>query len=241
MSFPSYPHLCLISVIVLNAQEKQYVSSIPKTRAFLAVSLRTKTQILASCVAQPGRLTAQLWAQTADSLWAYSGSRTGSEAAEFYLSNECRLLGEGIMEVGGDACLQLHLPSSTQLEGLNTWSRRSWPKIRTVCAHHLNGRITEKAKRKASRWFLLTVWTPNHPVLSSQKYGSTWVMWYDPCPGHRSSWVCDVLRSLPPIWSLTATALATYECPEALPSKGQGWVINMVTVSAGPLNLGKHI
>lgn len=28
---------------------------------FLAVSLSTKTQILASCVAQPGRLTAQLW------------------------------------------------------------------------------------------------------------------------------------------------------------------------------------
>lgn len=68
MSFPSYPHLRLISVLVLNAQEKQYVPFIPKTRVFLAVSLSTKTQILASCVAQPERLTAQLWTQTADSL-----------------------------------------------------------------------------------------------------------------------------------------------------------------------------
>lgn len=56
------------------------------------------------------------------------------------------------MKGGGDACLQLHWPSFTQLEGLNHMEQKiSWPKIRTVCVHHLNGRITKKAKRKASR------------------------------------------------------------------------------------------
>lgn len=44
------------------------------------------------------------------------------------------------------------LPSAGKLKPHG--AEDSWPQIRTVCAHHLNGRITKKAKRKVSRWFL---------------------------------------------------------------------------------------
>lgn len=116
--------------------------------------------------------------------------------------------------------------------------------MRTVCAHHLNGRITKKAKNSFQMTSAKSLNAkPSFPLLAEVSATTVWKHkgGVRPLLGTPEPRACDLLKSLTTPDSLLATALATYGSPgPTQKSTGDDGKLNTLTVSAGPFNLWKH-
>ena len=116
--------------------------------------------------------------------------------------------------------------------------------MRTVCAQHLNGRITKKAKNSFQMTSAKSLNAkPSFPLLAEVSATTVWKHkgGIRPLLGTPEPRACDLLKSLTTPDSLLATALATYGSPgPTQKSTGDDGKLNTLTVSAGPFNLWKH-
>ena len=117
--------------------------------------------------------------------------------------------------------------------------------MRTVCVHHLNGRITKKAKNSFQMTSANSLNAkPSFPLLAEVSATTIWKHKgnVQPLPGTPKPRACDLLKSLTIPGSLPATALAIYGSPGPTQKRtGDDRKLNTLTVSAGPFNLWKHI